>query len=167
MLALTKTERNYCVTRKELLAVVAFLQHFHPFLLGVPFTIRTGHGALMWIQRFKEPESQIARWLQEYQFSIIHCPGIAPADENSTVTVTSPDKSPLCKYSLRATQLDDPCIEPLLRCKETGQPPHTLDSTTTEGHRLQQLWDQLTVHNGLLCRQSNQAQSWLQLVPSS
>ena len=25
---LTKTKRNYCVTRKELLAVVTFLQHF-------------------------------------------------------------------------------------------------------------------------------------------
>ena len=40
--------------------------------------IRTDHGALTWIQKFKEPEGQIARWvqkLQEYQFTIIHCPG--------------------------------------------------------------------------------------------
>jgi len=128
---LTKAERNYCVTRKELLAVMAFLQHLRPFLLGAPFTICTDRGALTWIQRFKEPEGQIARWLQklqEYQFSIIHRPGrlhnnadamsrilckqcgIVPADENSAVTVVSPDNSPLC---LRATQLDDPCIGPL------------------------------------------------------
>ena len=33
--------------------------------------------ALTWIQRFKEPEGQIARWfqkLQEYQFTIVHQP---------------------------------------------------------------------------------------------
>ena len=31
---LTKAEWNYCVTRKELLAVVTFLQHFRQYLLG-------------------------------------------------------------------------------------------------------------------------------------
>ena len=31
---LSKQERNYCVTRRELLAVVAFLQHFRQYLLG-------------------------------------------------------------------------------------------------------------------------------------
>lgn len=75
---LTKAERNYCTTRKELLAVIVFLQHFQPYLLRTPFTIHTDHGALTWIQKFKKPEGQIARWLQklqEYQFSIIHCPG--------------------------------------------------------------------------------------------
>ena len=54
--SLTKSDRNYCVTRRELLAVVTFLQHFHPYLLGAPFTIRTEHGALSWIRKFKEPE---------------------------------------------------------------------------------------------------------------
>lgn len=43
---LTKPERNYCVTHKELLAVVTFLGHFRRYLIGVPFTIRTDHGAL-------------------------------------------------------------------------------------------------------------------------
>ena len=65
--SLTKSERNYCVTRRELLAVVTFLQHFRPYLLGAPFTIRTDHGALSWINKFKEPEGQIARWVQKLQ----------------------------------------------------------------------------------------------------
>ena len=30
--SLTEAERNYCVTRRELLAVVTFLQHFRPYL---------------------------------------------------------------------------------------------------------------------------------------
>ena len=77
--SLTKSEQNYCVTRRELLALVTFLQHFHPYLLRAPFTIRTDHGTLSWIHKFKEPEGQIARWvqkLQEYKFTIIHRPGI-------------------------------------------------------------------------------------------
>ena len=46
---LTKAERNYCVTHKELLAVVAFLQHFRQYLLGRSFTVHTDHGALAWL----------------------------------------------------------------------------------------------------------------------
>ena len=48
---LSKAEHNYCVTRKELLAVVTFLQHFQQYLLSQPFTIRTDHGALTWLTR--------------------------------------------------------------------------------------------------------------------
>ena len=44
---LTKTERNYCVTCKELLAVVTFLNHFRHYLISKPFTIRIDHGALI------------------------------------------------------------------------------------------------------------------------
>jgi hypothetical protein len=41
---LSKPERQYCVTRRELLAVVVFTRHFRPFLLGSKFTLRTDHG---------------------------------------------------------------------------------------------------------------------------
>ena len=75
---LSKAERKYCVTRKELLAMVIFIQHFRPYLLGRQFTLRTDHSALKWLQTLKEPEGQLARWLeqlQEYEFEIIHRPG--------------------------------------------------------------------------------------------
>ena len=35
---LSKPERRYCVTNKELLSVVTFIRHFCPFLLGTKFT---------------------------------------------------------------------------------------------------------------------------------
>jgi hypothetical protein len=75
---LSRAERRYCVTRKELLAVVTFIKHFRPYLLGKHFTLRTDHGSLTWLARFKEPEGQLARWLeklQEYDFDILHRPG--------------------------------------------------------------------------------------------
>ena len=75
---LSKSERRYCVTRRELLAVVVFTQQFRPYLLGREFTLRTDHGSLSWLQSFKEPEGQLARWLeklQEFHFRIVHRPG--------------------------------------------------------------------------------------------
>ncbi len=75
---LSKSERRYCVTRKELLAVVTFIQQFRHYLLGRHFLLRTDHGSLRWLQQFKEPEGQLVRWLeqlQDYDFEIVHRPG--------------------------------------------------------------------------------------------
>ena len=72
---LTRQEQRYCVTRRELLAIVEFTQHFRQYLLGRKFTLRTDHGSLVWIQNFKEPEGQVARWLErlaEYNFKVVH-----------------------------------------------------------------------------------------------
>ena len=53
---LSKAERRYSATRMEMLAVVSFLHHFRPYLLGRRFTLRTDHGSLLWLKSFKEPE---------------------------------------------------------------------------------------------------------------
>ena len=70
---LSKPERRYCVTRKELLAAITFIKHFRPYLLGNPLVLRTDHCSLTWLYNFKNPEDQLARWLkalQKYNFSI-------------------------------------------------------------------------------------------------
>ena len=72
---LSKAERRYCVTRRELLAVVTFTHHFRPYLVGQSFLLRTDHGSLTWLQNFREPEGQLAQWLerlQELNFEIVH-----------------------------------------------------------------------------------------------
>ena len=61
---LSKAERKYNITRKELLAVVTFVKHFWSYLLGRHFILRTDHSALQWIYSMKEPEGQLARWLE-------------------------------------------------------------------------------------------------------
>ena len=76
--ALSKAERRYSVTCKELLAVMTFLCHFRPYLLGRHFRQRTDHSSLQWLKNFKEPEGQLARWLEqlkEYDFDIVHRQG--------------------------------------------------------------------------------------------
>jgi hypothetical protein len=37
--SLNKHERNYCVTRRELLAVVESIKHFHHYLYGSQFVL--------------------------------------------------------------------------------------------------------------------------------
>jgi len=76
--ALNRAERNYCVTEKELLAVVHFVQHYRQYLLGRRFTVRSDHQALVWLYKLKEPSGKIARWidiLAAFDFQIEYRPG--------------------------------------------------------------------------------------------
>ncbi|KAK7478694.1 hypothetical protein BaRGS_00030079, partial [Batillaria attramentaria] len=77
---LTRPQRNYCVTRRELLAVIESVKNFHHYLYGTPepFLIRTDHGALRWLLNFRRPVGQVARWielLETYNFAIEHRSG--------------------------------------------------------------------------------------------
>ncbi|GFV53946.1 retrovirus-related Pol polyprotein from transposon 17.6 [Trichonephila clavipes] len=75
---LSKPERNYCVTRKELLAIVKAIEHFHHYLYGQKFLLRTDHASLTWLMNFRNTEGQVARWIQrlnEYYFDIRHRKG--------------------------------------------------------------------------------------------
>jgi len=74
----SKAEERYCVTRKELLAVVFFLKYFRQYLLGRHFLLRTDHVALKWLRRTPEPTGQQSRWLkilEEFDFTVEHRPG--------------------------------------------------------------------------------------------
>ena len=71
-------QRNYCTTRRELLAVICALQHFRDYLLGNKVVLRTDHQSLKWLQTFKRPEGILARWVEtlaEFDFTIEHRPG--------------------------------------------------------------------------------------------
>jgi len=73
--SLSKSKRHYCVTRKELLAIVCYTKTFCQYLLGRQFVIRTDHSALRWLRTTPEPMGQQARWceiLEEFDFQIVH-----------------------------------------------------------------------------------------------
>jgi len=79
-------ERNYCVTRKELLAVVYFAKQFRSYLLGQEFLIRSDHSALQWLKNTPKSIGQQARWveqLQEFNFRIEHRPGRTHGNANA------------------------------------------------------------------------------------
>ena len=74
----SRSELNYCTTRRELLAVVYFVKYFKQYLLGKKFLIRTDHAALQWLKRTPDPVGQQACWLEHqapFEFDIIHWPG--------------------------------------------------------------------------------------------
>ena len=71
---LNKPEKRYSTTRKEMLAVVWALKTFRVYLLGRQFRLRTDHSSLVWLRNFKEPQGQVARWLEalsEYDFGVL------------------------------------------------------------------------------------------------
>ena len=175
--SLSRQEQRYCVTRRELLAVVEFIHHFRHYLLGVHFTLRTDHGSLVWIQNFKEPEGQLARWLerlQEYTFTVVHRPGnqhknadalsrvpcnqcgrvthvYSPAHLAAQIGIVSQGHS---AADVHDQQLNDPSIGPVLKAKESGATPN-LDEVKTwsrESRQLVQMWSSLKVDNSILWR---------------
>ncbi len=76
--SLSAEQRNYCTTRKELLAVIKFTRQFKHYLLGRKFLVRTDHNSLIWLLNFKHPQGQLARWIEElsqFDMEIQHRPG--------------------------------------------------------------------------------------------
>jgi O-acetyl-ADP-ribose deacetylase (regulator of RNase III)/transposase InsO family protein len=108
---LLPAQRRYCVTRKELLAVVKFTRQFRHYLLGRPFLVRTDHSSLAWLMRFKEPIGQLARWLEElqqYNMTIIHRAG--KLHTNADALSRIPSQEPQCDCYRAGEFLEDlPC----------------------------------------------------------
>ena len=93
---LSRTERRYCITRRELLAVVHFSKLYKHYLIGKPFVIRTDHAALKWLNSFKQPEGQLARWLEQlsvFDYTIEHRAGT----KHSNADGLSRGPCPQCK----------------------------------------------------------------------
>ena len=159
--ALSKAERQYSVTRKELLAVVTFIRHFKYYLYGQRFLLRTDHGSLRWLCNFKEPEGQVARWLDilnTYDFEVQHRPGLK--HRNADALSRYPNVTKTCNaifipgWTPEEIAKADPILKPVIQWKQDGKRPEAtavagLDRVT-KGYWFQ--FDQLEVHNGILYR---------------
>ena len=105
--ALSPAERHYCVTRRELLAMVKAIRHFRAYLYGRRFLLRTDHSALRWPLNFRHPEGQFARWiecLQQYDFSVEHRPGSKHG--NADALSRRPCLGDICKHCDRMESLE-------------------------------------------------------------
>ena len=61
-----------------LLAVIRFCREYRHYLLGWSFIVCTDHSSPTWLMRFKQPEGQLAQWLEElsqFDMTIQHRPG--------------------------------------------------------------------------------------------
>ena len=62
--AMNPHERGYCITRKELLAIYYFCNHFNHYLYGKRFTLRTDHKAITFMMTTKKPiTAQFQTWI--------------------------------------------------------------------------------------------------------
>jgi len=177
---LSRAEKNYCVTRRELLSIIESIKTFHHYLYGRKFLVRTDHASLKWLLSFKDVEGQLARWmekLQQYEFKIIYRKGKLHA--NADGLSRRPCAEDQCRYCARVEikeaqkqeklvarmvlaennlidwrqeQLQDSEISIFLQGKEIGERPiwQEITSKGTAAKVYWSYWDSLEVQNGVL-----------------
>ena len=59
---LSQSQRNYCTTQRELLALVFFLDKYRRYLEGSDTLVRVDHAALKWLRRASGGNSMLQRW---------------------------------------------------------------------------------------------------------
>jgi hypothetical protein len=176
---MNKAEWNYCITHRELLSIVKTLEHFHKYLYGQEFHLRTDHCALTWLMSFKNLEGQTVRWiqhLQEYNFISEHRQGWKHKNADALSRRPCREECVQCHKveaweniakvrgiaamaaaswdlaTLRTDQLNDPDIGPILQETETGQRPEwkdIADRSPTYKSYWAQ-WKSLAVRNDIL-----------------
>ncbi|CAH8654098.1 unnamed protein product [Dicrocoelium dendriticum] len=170
--SLTSRERNYCTTRKEMLALVFFIKQNRHYLLGRKFLVRTDHQSLRWLQNFRDPEGQIARWqeqLQEYEFECHHRPGKLHGNADALSRIPSRDHGncPSCitqhvalvnlqkaEYGRwQEAQASDPDISLIYHERRSGRDkpaPKEMEGKSYEARCLWAMWDKLAIEEGVL-----------------
>ena len=123
--SLTALEQQYSVIQRECLAVVYALKQFRHYLLGRHFQLLTDHAPLQWLCAQKM-EGMLCRWalaMQEYDFHIVYRKGSLSANADAL--------SP--RY-------------------QSDQPPRGREWRQHPLRRYRQLWAQLKLVDGVLCR---------------
>ena len=174
---LSRSEENYSVFDRELLAIVWALEKWRFYLFGRAFVVHTDHRPLTYLQSVRNPKGRLARWiarLQEFTFQVKYRPGPANGvadclsrmtEGNDTEQLGSPgqrDTLPEAMERVSAVlfcgdlgelareQRSDQALSIVIRCFESGE---QLSSTDGVSGRFRQIWDQLFLsEEGCLCR---------------
>ena len=175
----SRSEANYCVTRRELLAVVFFVKYFKQYLLGRKFTIRTDHAALQWLKRTPDPVGQQARWLEQlapFEFDIVHRPGVRHGNADGmsrlpcrqcgrqeeeaemVAPVTVEDEDEWSPTSLATRQLEDPEIAEFRELKKRNpdrKPTWSdLEGTFESSKIMWTMWSEFRLIDDVLYRET-------------
>lgn len=173
---LSAPEINYCVTRRELLAVIDSLRHWRHYVSGTLVKVRSDHASLSWLKGFKQPEGQLARWLEklsEFHVDLVYrkgtasmnadglsrrpCAGDCPhcfrretRETEAKVSVVIPDQ----EWNWSVEQMKDNELMKAKRWIETGQKPEW-EEVSGESAILKSFWsqlDMLALKNNILIR---------------
>jgi hypothetical protein len=126
--SLNKHERNYSSYAGEMLACVWAVKSFRHYLHGISFQICTDHQPLTWLMRTAELQGKHARWamlLQEYDFQIVHRPGLQHQNADVLSRFPSPSTYDPTGACLDSEQCSPPSPASLLArvavCLQTRQ----------------------------------------------
>ena len=163
--ALTKAERQYSVIQRECLAAVYGMKQFHHYLLGRPFKLVTDHAPLQWLSAQKM-EGLLCRWslaIQEYDFTIVYRKGSQNTNADALSRCTHPEdvaaatqiQTHQSKEELIAAQQNDPVIKEISKALHQNSPRLAKNGKWAQSPliRYRQLWPQLTLVEGIICRQ--------------
>ena len=158
---LTTSERNYSVIQRECLAAVYALKQFRHYLLGRPFHLLTDHAPLQWLSAQKM-EGMLCRWalaLQEYDFNIVYRKGALNSNadalsrrsfEPCAVTLLTQHNSP---SDISLAQQNDEILSTVWESRTQSDTPPTGNVWNRHPfRRYKQLWMQLEINEGVLCR---------------
>jgi hypothetical protein len=129
---LTKSERNYCVTDKELLAVRYFVTHYKHYLLGRKFKVRTDHAAIKWLFSFHDPKARVARWIEvlsEFDFEVLYRKGVRHGNADGLSRCNNPHD---CKCDI---ENDDLRCGPCNRCQRRSEEMRNVSVRTVQEER--------------------------------
>lgn len=92
------------MTREELIAVVYLMKYFKHYILGKEFVLRTYHGSLTCLFKFKKPDGQICRWLQQIgplNFKIVNRSGKRHSNADGLSRIVVNPNETVCRHCQR------------------------------------------------------------------
>ncbi|KAL5479651.1 hypothetical protein EMCRGX_G023202 [Ephydatia muelleri] len=162
---LTKAEANYSVIQCECLAIVWAMKQFRHYLLGRTFQLMTDHAPLQWLGEQKM-EGLLCRWalaIQECSFEIVYRKGTTNGNADTLSRRRGPDRETLhaalttvhagftAEEIRQAPQQDKKTLQLYNALHSEQRPPHR-DLKKTPLRRYAQLWSQLDMVDGIVCR---------------
>ena len=185
---LTKTERNYSTSEREMLAVVLSVEHFKQYVYGQAFTVYSDHEPLKFLATSDVPAPRLARLQKRlgiYNYTLEYRPGKSHqnadalsrmCDENSnevhetdsTLVINAMHVTNDCSNS---EQLEDENLRWIIQLmKYHPARPSITDFANKECKSLYSQWHKLKIWKNRLYREyiDSQDQIWYQyVVPSN
>ena len=162
--AFTSSQRNWAPVTKEAFALVLAVRHWHVYLTGTEFILRSDHNPLVHLRQQKDPRGKFGRWiaeLEEYDYQIQYIRGKdnVKADllsRNPVANSDQPDSS--FDDKIFATILDNASFVEQLQQEQDSDPMiHRAKTLIQNGDcivegRFKRVQNQLRIENGILTK---------------